>query len=59
MSWNEPGSNKKDPWSGRDQQETPPDLEELMRGLQERIHRIFGKGLPGTGGRMLPPRPSA
>ncbi|CAL1240130.1 FtsH protease activity modulator HflK [Candidatus Methylocalor cossyra] len=54
MSWNEPGSNKKDPWSGRDQQETPPDLEELMRGLQERIHRIFGKGLPGTGGANAP-----
>lgn len=48
MSWNEPGGKKKDPWSGRDQQETPPDLEEVMRGLQERISRIFGSdGSPG------------
>jgi membrane protease subunit HflK len=44
MSWNEPGGNKKDPWSGRDQQETPPDLEEVMRGLHEKIGRFFGGG---------------
>jgi membrane protease subunit HflK len=43
MSWNEPGG-KKDPWSGRDQQETPPDLEEVMRGLHEKIGRFFGGG---------------
>ncbi|CAI8727995.1 FtsH protease activity modulator HflK [Methylocaldum szegediense] len=44
MSWNEPGGNKKDPWSGRDQQDTPPDLEEVMRGLHEKIGRFFGGG---------------
>jgi len=44
MSWNEPGGNKKDPWSGRDQQETPPDLEEVMRGLHDKIGRFFGGG---------------
>jgi membrane protease subunit HflK len=42
MSWNEPGGNKKDPWSGRDQQETPPDLEEVMRGLHDKMSRFFG-----------------
>lgn len=46
MSWNEPGGNKKDPWSGRDQQETPPDLEEVMRSLQEKLGGLFG----GDGG---------
>ena len=48
MSWNEPGGNKKDPWSGRDQQETPPDLEEVMRSLQEKLGGLFGSG--GNGG---------
>lgn len=49
MSWNEPGGNKKDPWSGRDQQETPPDLEEVMRSLQEKVGKLFGGR--GSGGR--------
>ncbi|MBM4201650.1 MAG: FtsH protease activity modulator HflK [Gammaproteobacteria bacterium] len=53
MSWNEPGSPKKDPWSGRDQQESPPDLEEVLRSLQDRFNRLFGGGGgsgPGVGG---------
>ncbi len=52
MSWNEPGSPKKDPWSGRDQQPTPPDLEEVLRGIQERLGRLFGanRGNGGFGG---------
>jgi membrane protease subunit HflK len=50
MSWNEPGSNKKDPWSGRDQQETPPDLDEIVRNLQDRVNKIFGGGSGGGGG---------
>ncbi len=49
MSWNEPGSNKKDPWSGRDPQDAPPDLDEVMRALQEKIGKFFGGG--GGGGR--------
>lgn len=49
MSWNEPGGNKKDPWSGRDQQDTPPDLEEVIRSLQERLGGLFGEG-GGSGG---------
>lgn len=47
MSWNEPGSNKKDPWSGRDPQETPPDLDEIMRSLQDKVRKLFGGG-PGS-----------
>lgn len=49
MSWNEPGSPKKDPWSGRDQQESPPDLEEVLRSLQDRFNRLFGGGRGGAG----------
>ncbi|MGY6213844.1 FtsH protease activity modulator HflK [Methylolobus aquaticus] len=53
MSWNEPGSPKKDPWSGRDQQESPPDLEEVLRSLQDRFNRLFGgRGGSGPGGSM-------
>lgn len=49
MSWNEPGGNKKDPWSGRDQQSQPPDLDEVLKGLQDKLRSVFG-GLPGGGG---------
>lgn len=56
MSWNEPGGNKKDPWSGRDQQESPPDLEEVMRGLQDKIGRILGGDGGGNGGSNAPIR---
>lgn len=45
MSWNEPGGNKKDPWSGREQQGTPPDLEEVMRSLQDKLGKWFGGGV--------------
>jgi membrane protease subunit HflK len=50
MSWNEPGSPKKDPWSGRDQQPSPPDLEEVLRSIQERVGRLFGGSRGGGGG---------
>ena len=50
MSWNEPGGSKKDPWSGRDQQGTPPDLEEVMRSLQGKIGKLFGGGSGGRDG---------
>jgi modulator of FtsH protease HflK len=47
MSWNEPGSNKKDPWGGRDPQQTPPDLDEIMRSMQERLGKMFSGGSSG------------
>ena len=50
MSWNEPGGggNKpRDPWSGNDQ--GPPDLDEALKKLQQRINRMFG-GSGGSGG---------
>jgi membrane protease subunit HflK len=41
MAWNEPGGgNQKDPWGGRDQ--GPPDLDEALRKLQEKLNGIFG-----------------
>lgn len=56
MSWNEPGGNKKDPWSGRDEQETPPDIDEVMRGLQEKLGKVLGGGSRGRGGSGAPMR---
>lgn len=49
MSWNEPGSNKKDPWSGREQPPSPPDLEEVLKNLQDKLRGLFGGRLPGGG----------
>ena len=48
MSWNEPGGDDKDPWSGRNQRQGPPDIDEIIRSIQEKIGAIFGQG--GSGG---------
>ncbi len=48
MSWNEPGGGKKDPWSGRKDENGPPDLDEVIRSFQEKIGGIFG-GSSGGG----------
>ena len=47
MSWNEPGGDKKDPWSGRGEQKGPPDLDEAIRSLQEKLSGFFGGGKGG------------
>jgi len=44
MSWNEPGGDNKDPWSGRGDDKKPPDLDEVIRSLQEKLAKIFGGG---------------
>ena len=63
MAWNEPGGNGKnhDPWSGGGDNrgkrgggndQGPPDLDEAMRKLQDRLGGIFGGGKKrgGSGG---------
>jgi membrane protease subunit HflK len=47
MSWNEPGGDKKDPWSGRNDNNSPPDLDEVIRSLQNKLGGIFGGGSSG------------
>ncbi len=47
MSWNEPGGDKKDPWSGRNEKDNPPDLDEVIRSLQDKLGGIFGGGKRG------------
>jgi len=47
MSWNEPGGDKKDPWSGQGNS-SPPDLDEAIRNLQEKFSKFFGGGSGGN-----------
>ncbi len=52
MAWNEPGGSKdKDPWGTRRKEQGPPDLDEVIRKLQEKLGGLFGrKGGSGGGG---------
>ena len=58
MAWNEPGGNgnNQDPWNnggdrrgGGKKDQGPPDLDEALQKLQEKLNGIFGKG-GGKGG---------
>jgi membrane protease subunit HflK len=54
MAWNEPGGSRgRDPWSGRnnDNDQGPPDLDEVVRKMQESLGGLFG-GSNGGGNRM-------
>ncbi|NBC48526.1 MAG: FtsH protease activity modulator HflK [Gammaproteobacteria bacterium] len=52
MAWNEPGGGNRDPWGsnqgGPGNQGGPPDLDEIVRKLQERVSGLFG-GNKGSG----------
>ena len=51
MAWNEPGggNNKpKDPWGGGEQ--GPPDLDEALKKLQQKLGGMFGGGGGSSGG---------
>jgi membrane protease subunit HflK len=50
MAWNEPGGgNNKDPWGGRGDQ-GPPDLDEVVKKMQDKLAGLFGGGRKGGGG---------
>lgn len=50
MAWNEPGGNNKDPWGGGNRNnDGPPDLDELLRKMQQKLNGLFG-GKPNTAG---------
>ncbi|MEA3638588.1 MAG: FtsH protease activity modulator HflK [Lamprobacter sp.] len=54
MAWNEPGGGNRDPWGnnqgGPGNQGGPPDLDEIVRKLQERVSGLFGgKGSSSSG----------
>ncbi len=49
MAWNEPGGGGKDPWGSSPNNAGPPDLDEIVRKLQERVSGLFGGGKGGGG----------
>ena len=51
MAWNEPGNNDKDPWKkkGGDNQ-GPPDLDELLKDVGQKVSNIFGGSSSSSGG---------
>ena len=56
MAWNEPGGDNKDPWSGKGGDQGPPDLDEVVKKMQERLGGLFGG--KGGGGDVGGPRRS-
>ena len=54
MAWNEPGgSGNKDPWGGGNRggdNQGPPDLDEVVKQLQQKFGAIFGGAKKGGGG---------
>jgi membrane protease subunit HflK len=55
MAWNEPGGDKRDPWGGKGGNDGPPDLDEVLRKLRERMNGLFGgKAGRGGGGKPFP-----
>ena len=50
MAWNEPGGGNRDPWSGGDRDQGPPDLDEVVRKLSDRFSNLLGSGRGGGSG---------
>ncbi|MCP4128508.1 MAG: FtsH protease activity modulator HflK [Gammaproteobacteria bacterium] len=48
MAWNEPGGDK-DPWGGNGKDQGPPDLDEVVKKLQDKMGGLFGGGKPPSG----------
>ena len=46
MAWNDPDGNGRDPWGKRKGDQGPPDLDEVVRKMQEKLGGLFG-GRPG------------
>ncbi|MBK1731309.1 FtsH protease activity modulator HflK [Thiococcus pfennigii] len=51
MAWNEPGGGNRDPWGNKGGEQGPPDLDEVVRKLQDKLGGLFGgRRSGGTGG---------
>jgi len=50
MAWNEPGGDNKDPWSGKGGDQGPPDLDEVVKKMQDKLGGLFGGKGGGNGG---------
>lgn len=50
MAWNEPGGKDKDPWGGGGRNnDGPPDLDEAIKKLQQKLSGLFGGKNSGPG----------
>jgi len=49
VAWNEPGGGGKDPW-GRRREQGPPDLDQILKNVRDKLAGLFGGG-GGGGGR--------
>jgi len=50
MAWNEPGgSGNKDPWGNRNDNQGPPDLDEVFKKFQDKVTKLFGGKGGGSG----------
>lgn len=59
MGWNEPNDGNRDPWGGRRNEQGPPDLDEVVRKLQDKLGALFGrKGRRPAGGGERPVGPT-
>jgi membrane protease subunit HflK len=51
VAWNEPGgSGGKDPWGQRRKDQGPPDIDQILKNLRDRLSALLG-GFGGGGGR--------
>lgn len=50
MAWNEPGGGDRDPWNNKGGDKGPPDLDEVVRKLQDKMGGLFGGKRRGGGG---------
>ena len=49
MAWNEPGNNDKDPWKNKGgKNQGPPDFDELLKDLGQKVSGIFGGKSSGS-----------
>lgn len=49
MAWNDSNNNDRDPWGGRRNEQGPPDLDEVVRKMQQKLGGLFGGGRGGRG----------
>ncbi|MDH3469073.1 MAG: protease modulator HflK N-terminal domain-containing protein, partial [Gammaproteobacteria bacterium] len=50
MPWNQPGSGGgKDPWGQNRGGQRPPDLDEIVRNVQDKLGGLFGSKRGGNG----------
>lgn len=50
MAWNEPGGGNRDPWNNKGGDQGPPDLDEVVRKLQDKMGGLFGGKRGGGSG---------